>query len=324
MATKPSIDSLAIGRFLTIELARATELAAVAAAQFRGRGDEMAAGEAALVAMRSHLTLLPAHGRVVIGEGASASAFYFGEIIGSPGAPNVDLAVAPLEGATLCVKDMAGSISIAAAATPNALLNVPEVYMDKIAIGPGYPPGVVDLDRPPQENIKSLAKAKGVAPSEINICILDRPRHTELIAACRAAGARIRLISDGDVAGVIVAAAPSETGVDLYLGRGGAPEGVLAAAVLACVGGQMQGRLVLENNDQRARAAAHGISDSSRTYNISDMVSGDVVVCVTGVTDGPLARGVIIDKDYIETDTLAYRSSTGTVRNIRARRRATR
>ncbi len=324
MATKPSIDSVAIGRFLTIELARATELAAVAAARFRGRGDEMAAGEAALLAMRSHLALLPAHGRVVIGEGASASAFYFGEIIGASAAPNVDLAVAPLEGATLCVKDMSGSISIAAAATPNALLNVPEVYMDKIAIGPGYPPGVVGLDRSPRENIESLARTKGVAPSEINICILDRPRHTELIAACRVAGARIRLISDGDVAGVIVTAAPCETGVDLYLGRGGAPEGVLAAAVLACVGGQMQGRLVLENSEQRARAAAHGITDGGRTYNISDMVSGDVVVCVTGVTDGPLARGVIIDKDYIETDTLAYRSSTGTVRNIRARRRVTR
>ena len=319
--SKPTLDSASLGRFLTIELARASERAAVAAARLRGRGDERAADQAAHEAMRQHLSLLPANARIVIGESQSVSGFSFGEEIGLKAGPSIDLAIAPLEGATLCVKHMPGSLTIAAAATPNALLNVPQVYMDKIAIGPGYPKDVVDLDRAPEENVRALAKAKGVQPQDINICILDRPRNAELISACRHAGASIRLISDGDVSGVIETTSAAETGVDMYIGRGGAPEGVLAAAVLACVGGQMQGRLVLDSQEKRARAAEHGITLEDYKYSVTDMISGDVLVCVTGVTDGPLVRGVVFGKDFIETDTLAYRSLTGTVRQIRARRR---
>ena len=324
MSPQPSIDATAIGRFLVIELARATELAAVAAARLRGHGDEMTADLAAVGAMREHLLQLPAQGRVVIGDedGGGDMAICFGDMFGADAGPRIDLAVAPLEGATLCAKDMAGSISIAAAAAPGALLNAPNVYMEKIAIGPGYAPGIVDLDRAPGDNIAALAAAKGVAPGEITVCMLARPRHAGLIAQCRAAGARVRLISDGDVAGVIVTADPAETGVDLYMGRGGAPEGVLAAAALACVGGQMQGRLVLETADQRAEAMRHGITDPARKYAIADMVSGDVVVCATGVTDGPLVGGVVFGRGYVETETVAYRSTTRTIRRIRARRPA--
>ncbi len=324
MSPTPSIDARAIGRFLIIELTRATELAAVAAARLRGRGDEMSADLAAVGAMREYLTQLPAQGRVVIGDDAGGvdAAICFGDTLGAESGPRVDLAVAPLEGATLCAKDMAGSISIAAAAAPGALLTVPNVYMDKIAIGPGYPPDLVDLDRAPGDNIAALAAAKGVAPGDVTVCILDRPRHAGLIAKCRAAGARVRLISDGDVAGVIVTADSAETGVDLYMGRGGAPEGVLAAAALACVGGQMQGRLALETADQRAEAMRHGIEAAGRKYAIDDMVSGDVVVCATGVTDGPLVGGVVFGRGYVETETVAYRSTTRTIRRIRARRPA--
>mgnify|MGYP006288703053 CR=1 FL=1 len=324
MSPQPSIDATAIGRFLVIELARATELAAVAAARLRGRGDEMTADLAAVGAMRQYLAQLPAQGRVVIGDeaGGGDTAICFGDTIGVGGGPRVDLAVAPLEGATLCAKDMAGSVSIAAAAAPGALLTAPNVYMDKIAIGPGYAPGIVDLDRAPEDNIAALATAKGVASGDVTVCILDRPRHAGLIAQCRRAGARVRLISDGDVAGVIVTADPAETGVDLYMGRGGAPEGVLAAAALACVGGQMQGRLVLETAEQRAEAMRHGITDPGRKYAIADMVSGDVVVCATGVTDGPLVGGVMFGRGFVETETIAYRSATGAMRRIRTRRPA--
>ena len=319
MPLQPAIDSHSIGRFLIIELTRATERAAVAAAGLRGHGDEMAADMAAVAAMYDHLAGLPAHGRVVIGE-EDGGQFRFGEMLGSADSPRIDLAVAPLEGATLCAKDMAGAVSVAAAAAEGALLNAPDVYMDKIAIGPGYPEGLVDLDRAPAENIAALAAARGVYPSDIAVCILDRPRHADLIAKCRRAGARVRLISDGDIAGVIVTADRETTGVDMYLGRGGAPEGVLAAAALACVGGQMQGRLALDSPEQRSRAAGHGIVDPDRKYALRDMVRGDVVVCVTGVTDGPLAGGVTFGKGYVETETIAYRSATRTVRRMRARR----
>lgn len=319
MPSQPAIDSHSIGRFLIIELTRATERAAVAAAHLRGHGDEMAADMAAVSAMHDHLSALPAHGRVVIGEGDGGH-IRFGDMLGAAAAPRVDLAVAPLEGATLCAKDMAGAVSVAAAAAEGALLNAPDVYMDKIAIGPGYPDGLVDLDRPPGDNIAALAAARGVSPADIAVCVLDRPRHADLIAKCRRAGARVRLISDGDIAGVIVTADRETTGVDMYLGRGGAPEGVLAAAALACVGGQMQGRLALDTPEQRARAASHGIIDPDRKYALRDMVRGDVVVCVTGVTDGPLAGGVVFGKGYVEMETIAYRSATRTVRRIRARR----
>ena len=327
MALPPKVDLAAldlasIERLLTIELARATERAAVAAARWRGRGDEMSADRAAVEAMHEELERLPARGRIVIGEAAEGESSYLhlGAELGAASGPRVELAVSPLEGATLCAKDQAGAIAIAAAATSGALLHAPDSYMDKIAIGPGYAEGVVDLDRDPADNVRALAAAKGVATGEITVCILDRPRNAELISKCRKAGACVRLISDGDVAGIIFATAPAETGVDMYLGRGGAPEGVLAAAVLRCVGGQMQGRLVLDGPS----AQRVGLADTRKKYGVADMVTGDVVVCVTGVTDGPLVDGVVFDRDGIGTETVVYRSATGTVRRIGARRRTAR
>jgi fructose-1,6-bisphosphatase II / sedoheptulose-1,7-bisphosphatase len=217
---------------------------------------------------------------------------------------------------------MPGAISIVAMAKAGSLLYAPDVYMDKIAIGPGYPPGLVDLDREPGENIAALARAKNVDDSDIAVCILDRPRHAELIAKCRRAGASVRLISDGDVAGVIFTAQPAKTGVDMYLGRGGAQEGVLAAGALRCVGGQMQGRLVLDTHAKIARAAAMGITDPRKKHDMRDLVSGDVIICATGVTDGPLVAGVGFGKNVITTETVVYHSFTGTVRRIRAEHHA--
>jgi fructose-1,6-bisphosphatase II / sedoheptulose-1,7-bisphosphatase len=323
MTQQPQFDAASIERLLTIELARATERAAIAAARLRGRGDEMAADRAAVEAMHEELARLPIRGRIVIGEGedADSSRLHVGAELGAASAPRVELAAAPLEGATLCAKDMPGSIAIAAAASSGALLHAPDSYMDKIAIGPGYPEGIVDLDRDPADNVRALAEAKGVPPGEITVCILDRPRHAEIISKCRKAGARVRLISDGDVAGIIFVADRAGTGVDMYLGRGGAPEGVLAAAALRCAGGQMQGRLVLENAEQRKRALRHGLSDPRKKYGVTEMVTGDVVVCVTGVTDGPLVDGVVFEKGSVRTQTLVYRSATGTMRCIGAKRR---
>lgn len=322
--TRSLPDERSIDRNLTMELVRVTERAAVSAARWRGRGDEMSADQAAVDAMRSELNRLPIRGRVVIGEGErdAVPMLFIGEEVGAQTGPRVDLAVAPLEGSTLCAKDMPGAISIVAMAAAGSLLYAPDVYMDKIAIGPGYPQGIVDLDNQPAENIAALAKAKGVGPRDITVCILDRPRHAELIAKCRQAGACVRLITDGDVAGIIFTAQPAETGVDMYLGSGGAPEGVLAAGVLRCVGGQMQGRLVLDTGAKVARAAGMGVEDPRKKYDMSDLASGDVVVCATGVTDGPLLVGVIFDKGLVETETLVYRSATGTVRRIRAEHRA--
>jgi fructose-1,6-bisphosphatase II / sedoheptulose-1,7-bisphosphatase len=317
-------ESKSLDRSLTLELVRVTERAAVAAARLRGRGDEMAADQAAVDAMRNELNRLPIRGRVVIGEGErdAVPMLFIGEEVGAGCGPRIDLAVAALEGSTFCAKDIGGAISIVAAASEGALLYAPDVYMDKIAIGPGYSPGLVDLDREPGANILALAKAKGAPPSEITVCILDRPRHAELIARCRAAGAGVKLISDGDVAGIIFTAEPSETGVDMYLGRGGAPEGVLAAGALRCVGGQMQGRLVLDTQEKIARARKMGVADPNKKYDMNELASGDVIVCATGVTDGPLLDGVLFDKGLIETETLVYRSATGTVRRIRAAHRA--
>ncbi|QGM98618.1 class II fructose-bisphosphatase [Methylocystis parvus] len=325
MSQQKPLDAASIERLLTIELARATERAAIAAARLRGRGDEMAADRAAVEAMHEELARLPVRGRIVIGEGeeSESARLHVGCEIGRAVGLDVELAVAPLEGATLCAKDQPGAIAIAAAASSGALLHAPESYMDKIAVGPGYPHGVVDLDRDPADNVRALAEAKGVSTSGVTVCVLDRPRHAEIISKCRKAGACVRLISDGDVAGVVFVTHPAETGVDMYLGRGGAPEGVLAAAVLRCAGGQMQGRLVLENAEQRARAAKHGPVDPRKKYGVTDMVTGDVVVCVTGVTDGPLVKGVVFGRSALETETLVYRSATGTVRRIGARRAAT-
>jgi len=312
-----------IERILTLELVRVTERAAVASARLRGRGDEKAADQAAVDAMRRELNRLPIDGTVVIGEGErdEAPMLFIGERVGTATGPKMDIAVDPLEGTTLCAKDMPGSIAVMAMAQAGSLLNAPDVYMDKIAIGPGYPQGVVDLDATPEENIHALARAKGVKPGDITALILDRPRHAELIAACRRVGASVRLITDGDVAGVIFTAQSESTGVDIYMGTGGAPEGVLAAGALRCVGGQMQGRLILDTEAKRERARKMGIMDPKKKYDMKELASGDVIVCATGVTDGPLLRGVKFNAELIETETVIYRSVTGTVRRIQAEHR---
>jgi fructose-1,6-bisphosphatase II / sedoheptulose-1,7-bisphosphatase len=312
-----------IDRILTLELVRVTERAAVAAARLRGRGDEKAADQAAVDAMRRELQRLPIDGTVVIGEGErdEAPMLYIGEKLGTAHGPRVDIAVDPLEGTTLCARDMPGSIAVMAMATGGSLLHAPDVYMEKSAIGPGYPRGTVDLDMSPEENIRSLAKAKGVKPSEISVLVLDRPRHKAIMEDCRRVGAALRVIPDGDVAGVIFTTRPKETGIDLYLGIGGAPEGVLAAGALRCVGGQMQSRLILDTEEKIARAAKMGVKDPRRKYDMKDLAAGDVIVSLTGVTDGPLLAGVKFSKEVIHTETLIYRSVTGTVRSIAAEHR---
>ncbi len=312
-----------VDRFLALELVRVTERAAVSAARWRGRGDERSADGAAVDAMRRELNRLPIQGTVVIGEGErdEAPMLFIGERVGSGAGPEVDIAVDPLEGATLCAKDLPGSIAVLAVAQAGALLKAPDVYMDKIAVGPGYPAGIVDLDRSPEDNIRALAAAKGVKPSEITVSMLDRPRHAALIAACRRVGASLRLLTDGDVAGVIMTAQPGETHVDLHLGSGGAPEGVLAAGALRCVGGQMQARLILDTPDKCQRAIGMGIVDPSRKYAMDELASGEVVVVATGVTDGAMLHGVRFGGTTIETETVIYRSSSGSVRRIRAQHR---
>jgi fructose-1,6-bisphosphatase II / sedoheptulose-1,7-bisphosphatase len=310
-------------RILSLEIVRVTERAAVSAARLRGRGNEKAADQAAVDAMRRELNNLPIDGTVVIGEGEldEAPMLFIGEKVGTKIGPKVDIAVDPLEGTTLCAKNMPGAIATVAMAEAGTLLHAPDVYMDKIAIGPGYPKGIIDLDAPADENIRRLAKAKGVKPEDITALFLDRPRHADAIAAVRKVGAAVNLISDGDVAGVIHTAEPEATGIDIYLGIGGAPEGVLAAAALRCIGGQMQCRLVLDTEERRARAAKMGIKDPRKIYQIEDMVRGDCLFAATGVTDGAMLRGVKFRKDVIETDTVIMRSITGTVRWIKAEHR---
>jgi fructose-1,6-bisphosphatase II / sedoheptulose-1,7-bisphosphatase len=273
--------------------------------------------------MRRELNRLPIDGTIVIGEGErdEAPMLFIGERVGTATGPKVDIAVDPLEGTTLCAKDMPGSIAVMAMAQAGSLLNAPDVYMDKIAIGPGYPQGVVHIDASPEENIHALAKAKGVKPGDITALILDRPRHAELIAACRRVGASVRLITDGDVAGIIFTAQSDETGVDIYFGTGGAPEGVLAAGALRCVGGQMQGRLILDTEAKRERSLKMGITDPRKIYDMKELASGDVIVCATGVTDGALLKGVKFGKHFVETETVIYRSVTGTVRKIQGEHR---
>ena len=315
--------SQVIERILTLELVRVTERAAVAASRLRGRGQEKAADQAAVDAMRRELNTLPIDGTVVIGEGErdEAPMLFIGERVGTGQGPRVDIAVDPLEGTTLCAKDMPGSIAVMAMAEGGTLLAAPDVYMHKIAVGPGYPKGVVDLDRSPEENIRSLAAAKGVEPREITVLVMDRPRHEELIGRIRALGCGIRLITDGDIMGVIYTTMPFESGVDLYIGIGAAPEGVIAAGALRCIGGQMQGRLILDTPEKRERAAKMGVADPDRKYDLADLARGDVVVAATGVTDGPLLQGVKFRGSVIETETLVYRSTTGTVRRIKAEHR---
>jgi fructose-1,6-bisphosphatase II / sedoheptulose-1,7-bisphosphatase len=315
-------SSQALERVLSIEIVRVTERAAVSSARLRGRGAEKAADQAAVDAMRRELNKLPIDGTVVIGEGEldEAPMLFIGEKVGNKGGLKVDIAVDPLEGTTLCAKNMPGAIATVAIAEAGTLLHAPDVYMDKIAIGPGYPAGVVDLDAPPEQNILNLAKAKGVNPENITALLLDRPRHAEIIAAVRKTGAAVSLITDGDVAGVIHTAEP-KTGIDIYLGIGGAPEGVLAAAALRCIGGQMQCRLILDTEERRERSKKMGIKDPRKKYQIEDMVRGDCLFAATGVTDGAMLRGVKFGKEIIETETVVMRSVTGTVRRIFAEHR---
>jgi fructose-1,6-bisphosphatase II / sedoheptulose-1,7-bisphosphatase len=323
MSPSSSKTSTMLDRILALEIARVTERAAVAAARLRGRGDEKAADQAAVDAMRREMNNLPIIGTVVIGEGErdEAPMLFIGEKVGGGHGPKVDIAVDPLEGTTLCAKNMPGAIATMAVAEANALLNAPDVYMEKITIGPGYAKGTVDLDASPEDNIRALARAKGVKPEAITALILDRPRHADLVAAVRRAGAAVRFITDGDVAGVIHTADPESTGIDIYLGVGGAPEGVLAASALACIGGQIQGRLVLDTDEKRARAAKMGIKDPRKKYAMEDMVKGDCVFAATGVTTGSLLEGVRFRDDMIETETVVMRAATGTVRWIRAEHR---
>jgi fructose-1,6-bisphosphatase II / sedoheptulose-1,7-bisphosphatase len=323
MSLKSDGPHLTLERALSLEIVRVTERAAVAAARLRGRGAEKKSDQAAVDAMRRELAALAIDGIVVIGEGEmdEAPMLFIGEEVGTKSGPKVDIAVDPLEGTTLCAKNMPGAIATLAMATHGTLLHAPDIYMDKIAIGPGYPKGVVDLDAPADENILRLAKAKGVKADAITAMILDRPRHADLIAAVRKVGAAVSLISDGDVAGVIHTADAAKTGIDIYLGIGGAPEGVLAAAALRCIGGQMQTRLVVDTEEKRERVAKMGIKDPRKKYEIEDMVKGDCLFAATGVTDGRMLRGVHFGKDVIETETVVMRSASGTIRWIRAEHR---
>jgi fructose-1,6-bisphosphatase II / sedoheptulose-1,7-bisphosphatase len=308
-----------LDRVLSIEIARVTEAAAIAAARLRGRGDVKGADGAAVDAMRRELAKLSIRGRVVIGEGEmdEAPMLYIGEEVGTGEGPRVDIAVDPLEGTTICAKAMPNALAVLAISAEGGLLHAPDMYMNKIAVGPGYSEGIVDLDRSPKDNLEALAKAKGVPVSEITACILDRPRHSELIAEVRKAGAGIQLIPDGDIAGVIWTTDPAKTNVDIYLGSGGAPEGVLAAAALRCIGGQMQGRLMPLKDEEKRRAKEMGIDDIDRKFSMAEMASADVIFSATGVTDGSLLEGVHFRQGFAETETVVMRAATGTVRRIK-------
>jgi len=316
---KQKADETGLSRMLTLEIARVTEAAAVAAAKLRGRGDEKAADQTAVDAMRQELNRLPIQGRIVIGEGErdEAPMLFIGEEVGLGEGPEIDIAVDPLEGTTICAKAEPNALAVVAFAEKGSLLHAPDIYMDKIAIGPGYEEGLVDLDASPADNLNALARAKGVDVSEITACILDRPRHAKLIESVRESGAAIRLIGDGDIAGVIHTSNSGETGIDIYMGIGGAPEGVLAAAALRCIGGQMQGRLHPMNDQHRARVAEIGIEDIDRKYTMEDMASGDVLFAATGVTSGSMLQGVKFGHHGVQTETVVMRAKTQTVRWIR-------
>jgi fructose-1,6-bisphosphatase II / sedoheptulose-1,7-bisphosphatase len=313
------MSSQDLNRILVLEVVRVTEAGAIAASKWTGRGDEKAADAAAVEAMRKAFNLLPIDGTVVIGEGErdEAPMLYIGEKVGA-GGPKVDIALDPLEGTTICAKAMPNSLAVLAISAEGGLLNAPDVYMDKIAVGGGLPEGVIDLDKSPTENVTAVAEAKGCAPSDVTVCVLDRPRHAALIKELRELGCSVHLIGDGDVAGVIATTDP-KTGIDLYMGSGGAPEGVLAAAALRCIGGQMQGRLLFRNDDERARAAKWGIEDLNRKYALMDLASGDVIFAATGVTDGSMLQGVHRTADgCYTTETVTMRSKTKTIRRVQA------
>ena len=303
-------------RNLALEAVRVTEAAALSASRLMGRGDEKAADQAAVDAMRTALNSLSIEGTVVIGEGErdEAPMLYIGEKVGL-GGPKIDIALDPLEGTTITAKGGNNSLAVMAMAEHGGFLNAPDVYMDKIAIGGGFPMGLIDIDATPLENLKALAKAKKTEIAELVVCILDRPRHADLIATVRGAGARIMLISDGDVSGVIATSEP-ESGIDMYIGSGGAPEGVLAAAALRCIGGFMQGRLLFRNDDEKSRAAKWGVKDLNRKYATEDLASGNVMFAATGVTDGTMLRGVRRFSGGATTHSIVMRSKSGTVRKV--------
>jgi fructose-1,6-bisphosphatase II / sedoheptulose-1,7-bisphosphatase len=309
---------------LVLEMVRVTEAAAVAASKLIGRGNEKAADHAAVEAMRAALNTLEIDGTVVIGEGErdEAPMLFIGEKVGAAQGhgPQIDIALDPLEGTTITAKAGVNALAVLAIAEKGCLLNAPDVYMDKLAVGPGYPEGVIDLDRSASDNVRAVAAAKGVDPSDIITCVLDRPRHEALIAELRALGCGVMLIPDGDVAGVIAVTDPDTT-IDLYMGSGGAPEGVLAAAALRCVGGQFKGRLLFRNDAERARAAKWGVEDLNRIYDLHDLAQGDVIFAATGVTDGSLLKGVKRRKSCINTESVVMRASTGTVRWVRGEHR---
>ncbi len=313
----------ALTHALADSMVRVCEAAAIAADRLTGRGDEKAADQAAVDAMRTALNAVEMRGRIVIGEGErdEAPMLYIGEEVGTGTGPEIDIALDPLEGTTLTAKAMANALAVLAVSTRGGLLHAPDVYMDKIAIGPGYPAGLVNLDASPAQNAEAVARAKGVPVSDVTACVLDRPRHAGIIEGLRAAGARVQLITDGDVAGIINTT-NSATGVDLYIGQGGAPEGVLAAAALKCVGGQMQGRLVFRNEDERGRAHRVGIEDLDRLYDLAELAPGDTIFCATGVTPGGLLDGVKTSAGRVRTSTLVMASADKTVRRIDTERPA--
>ncbi len=305
-------------RLLSLGLARVSEAAALASARLVGRGDEKAADQAAVNAMRDQLNLLDIAGVVVIGEGErdEAPMLYIGEEVGTGKGPAVDIALDPLEGTTLTAKDMPNALTVIAMAPRGTLLHAPDVYMEKLAIGPGYAVGTVTLEMSPAERVRALARAKGCAPEDITVCILERPRHEAMIAEVRSTGAAIRLITDGDVAGVIHCAESDITGIDMYMGSGGAPEGVLAASALKCMGGQIYGKLLFRNDDEKARAKKAGITDLNRIYTRDEMVTADVIFAATGVTTGSILSGIKREPGWVTTETLLMRSKTGSVRRM--------
>ncbi|TPG38614.1 class II fructose-bisphosphatase [Sphingomonas koreensis] len=314
--------SRVLDRVLVLEMVRVTEAAAIAASTLVGRGDEKAADAAAVEAMREALNSLDMDGTVVIGEGErdEAPMLFIGEKVGTGNGPAIDIALDPLEGTTITAKAGPNSLAVLAIAEQGGLLNAPDVYMDKIAVGPGFPAGVIDLDKSPTENVTAVAAAKGVKPSEIIACVLDRPRHEALIAELRAIGCGVMLIGDGDVAGVIATTDPDTT-IDIYMGQGGAPEGVLAAAALRCVGGQFKGRLLFRNDDERGRARKWGIEDLDKQYDLTELATGDCIFAATGVTDGSLLDGVKRMKGKMTTESVVMRASSGTVRWVKGEHR---
>ena len=311
-----------LDRVLVLEMVRVTEAAAIAASTLVGRGDEKAADAAAVEAMRAALNELYMDGTVVIGEGErdEAPMLYIGEKVGTGEGPKIDIALDPLEGTTICAKAGPNSLAVLAIAEGGGLLNAPDVYMQKLAVGPGYPPGIIDLDRSPTENVRAVAAAKGVEPRDLIVCVLDRPRHEALIAELRTIGCGVMLIGDGDVAGVIATSDPATT-IDVYMGSGGAPKGVLACAALRCVGGQFKGRLLFRNDDERARAAKWGIEDLDRQYDLGELAKGDCIFAATGVTDGSLLQGVRRMKGKMTTESVVMRASSGTVRWVKGEHR---